>query len=314
MSPFASGGFHSHTSAPHVEPRLSYAPSYAPSSLDGSTSSPVWSLGALGPYDSGRPRLSLLTEIGRKYPGFPTPLSPTHSAKQVYPSPSDRAMSPAVRSVSPMSMDGSEMCGPSRRCNSHGYQHYASAMGLIDSIVAQPSPRHSPATYTPPPTPARSSSNAFSPRSPILESLYIRRPPHMEISNGDLTSPLSSRSTTILSYTSHRPITSGLLALPPLNENQVAEYRFWTPCGRRACAFGCGSRNEGEFAAQKRLFRSAADVDNEERLRGGEVDGSSGDGSPVEVEVKKSEWAGQRYVGDWQGFLRRCEREGVAKF
>jgi hypothetical protein len=210
-----------------------------------------------------------------------------------------------------VSVDGSEMCGPGRRCNSHGYQHYASSMGLIDSIIAQASPRHNPATYTPPSTTVKSSTGAFSPRSPILKSLYIQPPPHMTISNGDLTSPLSSRSTTILSYRSHRPITSGLLALTPLDEIQVAEYRFWTPCGRRVCALGCGWKNEGEWAAQKRLFR---EVEEEVNVPDNGLRGCEEDWTEPEAVSRKSEWAGRWYVGDWRGFLSRCEREGVARY
>jgi hypothetical protein len=133
----------------------------------------------------------------------------------------------------------------------------------------------------------------------------------MSIANGELTSPLSPLSTTILSYTSHRPITSGLLALTPLNENQVAEYRFWTPCGRRVCALGCSRKNEGEWAAQKRLFRGVEeDVSVPDTgMRGGEEDCVVEEAQP-----RKSEWAGRRYVGDWQGFLSGCDREGVARY
>lgn len=93
-----------------------------------------------------RPGLTLLTDVGRRYPGFPTPLSPTLSAKELYPTPTSvsgsravtpRLQSPAVRSVSPMSIDGSNMCGPSTRCISHDYKHFAEQMGTIDGILAQ---------------------------------------------------------------------------------------------------------------------------------------------------------------------------------
>ena len=68
----------------------------------------------------------------------------------------------------------------------------------------------------------------------------------------------------MLRYTSNRGVDSGLLALKPLSEAQVAEYRFWRPCGRRSCAFGCGGGSEGENRAARRLFRSAEEVGPEE--------------------------------------------------
>jgi hypothetical protein len=110
----------------------------------------------------------------------------------------------------------------------------------------------------------------------------------------------------VLAYTSHRPVTSGLLGVRPLSETQVAEYRFWSPCGRRECAFGCGSAREGELAAAKRLFRDVEDV------KGGWFghDGQSDNGGVY----KASEWAGRRMVKDWGKFLMGCEREGVARF
>lgn len=75
--------------------------------------------------------LSLMTELGRRYPGYPSPLSPTGDAKTWYPSPisecgsgitTPRVASPIPQGGGPMSIDGSEMCGPSRRCASHGYE------------------------------------------------------------------------------------------------------------------------------------------------------------------------------------------------
>ena len=299
LSPFTDGGFHGHG----INAKILHEPQIP--SLDGTTSiylsGPVFNMGSIDNIsrpDPLRPQLALLTDIGRKYPGFPTPLSPTPSAKELFPSP-DSPRSVAIRSISPMSMDGSTMCGPSRRCQSHGYEHYAS-MGLIDNIL-------SPST--------RSPSVMSSPRT-NMSRFYS--PPAIEIANGtetSLTSPLTSTGT-ILSYTSHRPISSGLLALKPLDEAQTAEYRFWTSCGRRACAFGCGSGNEGERQAGKRLFREADDVDGGACLRG---DGEGGDGDVADKkEERKSEWAGRRYVGGggngWEGFLKGCEREGVAQF
>jgi hypothetical protein len=55
-------------------------------------------------------------------------------------------------------------------------------------------------------------------------------------------------------------VESGLLGLNALSEAQVAEYRFWRPCGRRVCAFGCGGGSEGEAYAARRLFRDVEDV------------------------------------------------------
>jgi hypothetical protein len=144
-------------------------------------------------------------------------------------------------------------------------------------------------------------------------------PPTIEIANGTetaLPSPLTSTGT-ILSYTSHRPISSGLLALQPLNEAQTAEYRFWTSCGDRKCAFGCGSGDMGEREAGRRLFRQEERVNCGVHLRGAEGEEGGMAEDKGEVQEKKSEWAGRRYVGGdggWEGFLRGCEREGVAKF
>jgi hypothetical protein len=77
----------------------------------------------------------------------------------------------------------------------------------------------------------------------------------------------------MLKYTSHRPVDSGLLALKPLSEAEVAEYRFWRPCGRRSCKFGCGDKDEGEVRAARRLFRSVEDVGVDEEIDEGEGKG-----------------------------------------
>lgn len=97
-----------------------------------------------------------------------------------------------------------------------------------------------------------SSSSSSSPNSP----------PVIEIANGIETSTVSpiSPTGTMLRYTSHRPVENGLLALRALSEAQVAEYRFWRPCGRRVCAFGCGGGNEGEVYAARKLFRDVEPV------------------------------------------------------
>lgn len=377
-------------------------PSYVPS-LDGTAdnhvatlqplcSSSVYNMGATSvpgsQPDNAKPNLSLLTDIGRKYPGFPTPLSPTPSAKDLFPSPesehgsgiiSHKPLSPAVRSVSPMSVDGSEMCGPSRRCQSHGYEHYRASLGLIDNILTASnahndaiwrprspsrissrsttplvSPRSPPCTTSPRiamlksligkqvqrdlpsniatqfpilelhpkacvPASARSTTVSVSPRSsvdPVCLSI--------EIANGTETSTVSpiSPTGTVLSYTSHRPVESGLIGVRPLSEAQVAEYRFWRPCSRRVCALGCGGAREGELAAAKRLFRGVEEVKPEVRsYRDGFYDqegftySTPNNKSPIEVpQPSSSLWAGRRLVANWNQFLRECEREGVAKF
>lgn len=87
----------------------------------------------------------------------------------------------------------------------------------------------------------------------------------------------------MLRYTSYRPVDSGLLAVRPLSEAQVAEYRFWRPCGRRACAFGCGEKDEGEVAAAKRLFR------DEDIVREPEPELEEEDNDCIEGEQNSSE-------------------------
>lgn len=287
---------------------------------------------------SPRPNLTLLTDVSRRYPGFPTPLSPTLIAKELFPTPTSdyggragtpRAQSPAVRSVSSMSLDGSNMCEPSTRCMSHSYEHFVEQMGNIDSVLARgpgtsqvlsPSRARSIASFDP-----TSPQRALSPRAGMLRNVAIRQalremhgavtspdfgmptspnvrnvrrgsllscrspasvvgspsvrslsprsnlgraavqPASIQIANGtefEIKSPISPTGT-LLSYTSNRAIDSGLLAVPVLSESQVAEYRFWVPCGRRVCAFGCGGVHEGENAAAKRLFRDAENVNEQ---------------------------------------------------
>jgi hypothetical protein len=378
-----------------TEEAYTQLPSYVPS-LDGSmsgaasflvpstqmNSGPVFNMGAVNAAlpqpEAIRPKFSLLTDVGRKYPGFPTPLSPTQSAKVIFPSPASdtgsgaatpRATSPAMRSVSPMSIDGSSMCGPSRRCLSHGFEHYASSMPLIDSMLAttQPTTPFSPLASPRAPSTAASLSSSspqrpMSPRSAMLKtmsdkqgfhaspprypSLYSRplltidthssptslssSPRHwphdspsfqtIEIANGTETSTSSPLSETgqMLIYTSHRPASSGLLSVRPLSEVQVAEYRFWHPCGHRRCAFGCGAAHEGEWAAAKRLFRGV------EEVKEGCYDGFGFDGQSESVVLEQeswneegcgaSAWAGVRMVKDWSTFLSQCDREGVAAY
>jgi hypothetical protein len=336
-----------------------------------------------------RPHLSLLTDVGRKYPGFPTPLSPTISAREQFPSlayeagsraATPRALSPAVRSVSPMSIDGSEMCGPSRRCESHGYDHYAS-MGLIDKVLSSPSNRDACRTpsassrsitgFASPPT---SPSRCVSPRTAMLKKMAVKQgfqelspkspdhgpslefhpsarninaypasppasirsfssathshppaPPSIQIANGvesEAVSPIDP-SGTILFYTSNRSVDSGLLGVRPLSEPQVAEYRFWRPCGRRICAFGCGGAHVGETAAAKRLFKQVEDVIPEAEEEGDDgapeyalgLDGACDESFNDDAgKSSTSTWAGRRLVTNWNQFLSGCEREGIAAF
>ena len=58
--------------------------------------------------------------------------------------------------------------------------------------------------------------------------------------------------------------------MQPLSEVQVAEYRFWRPCGRRRgkCIFGCGEEGDGERSAGRRLFREVESVVGEENEEG----------------------------------------------
>ena len=137
----------------------------------------------------------------------------------------------------------------------------------------------------------------------------------------------------MLFYTSNRSVDSGLLGVRPLSEPQVAEYRFWRPCGRRICAFGCGGAHVGEAAAAKRLFKNVEDVIPEEEEKGdtgardhglgldGACDESIVDESIVDEsfnddggKVSTSIWAGRRLVTNWGQFLSGCEREGIAAF
>jgi hypothetical protein len=333
-----------------------------------------------------QPHLSLLTDVGRKYPGFPSPLLPTMSAKEKFPTPASevgdrlatpRPLSPAVRSVSPMDLDGSEMGYPSRRCD-----HYAS-MGLIDNVLSSPpnrsvcrTPSVSSRSITGPLSAPGSPSRCVSPRTAMLKKMagkqsfpelspkslnhgpslqflpgarninahpasppasvrsfssatHSHPPPSIHIANGvesEAVSPIDP-SGTMLFYTSNRSVDSGLLGVRPLSEPQVAEYRFWRPCGRRICAFGCGGAHAGETAAARRLFRQVEDVipEVEDENEGNDgareyalgLDGACDDGAVYESydgKVSTSTWAGRRLVTDWNQFLSGCEREGIAPY
>ncbi|KAF2715293.1 DUF1671-domain-containing protein [Pleomassaria siparia CBS 279.74] len=295
--------------------------------------------------------LSLMTELGRRFPGYPSPLSPTGDAKTWYPSPisecgtgviTPQAASPTPQFGSPMSMDGSEMCGPSRRCASHGYEMFFNqcdpnlsrtgtsrpigapplsscsvvsdnrgdpycppdcvatrspsvnsispmspprtvsprtamlknmvgkqafqTMGHNSTILSPDAQRHIPSSFTNPDS-AISRTEGVHDINASLQPLSLS-PISIHITNGTETETLTpvspSGTDTMLSYTSNRTVENGLLAVRPLSEAQVAEYRFWCPCGRRACAFGCGEGSEGECSAAKRLFREEEEVKPEE--------------------------------------------------
>ncbi|KAF1942083.1 DUF1671-domain-containing protein [Clathrospora elynae] len=308
------------------------------------------------------PTLPHLTDVGRRYPGFPTALS--------------------KRSVSPISMDGmglidSVLSGnnggsvrealrapstsflpamnpsyntPMRQalrapsCNSvqsaspptTGPQRCISPRAaMLRTMHSRPGP---PGLEFHPTT--RNISNACTPASPPppLSSVFPKpsspnvqqQPtPTIHIANGvqsEATSPIDP-SGIILLYTSNRSAVSGLLGVTPLSEAQVAEYRFWRPCSRRVCAFGCGGANAGEAAAAKRLFRDVSEVeDKDECAAHGQTcasarfgcDGQSDHATVAEAceaeEAKSSTWAGRRLVTNWGQFLRGCEREGIAQY
>lgn len=242
-----------------------------------------------------------------------------------------------------MSINGSNMGGPSTSCLSHGYEQFPDQIGLIDSVIARSSSRAqlqspralstSPIIQTGPASPDR----ALSPRAGMLRHMatqqafrsmhtapvpfgsapkcsfntaHLRRDsvhshcsppptlcsqsvralspglvpkqaarpivPCIQIANGtevETGSPISPTGT-MLSYTSNRAVDSGLLAIPALSEPQVAEYRFWVPCGRRVCAFGCGGAHEGKtplrrdcserkIALSSRVLSGTRDTDTE---------------------------------------------------
>ncbi|KAI4654607.1 uncharacterized protein J4E79_008481 [Alternaria viburni] len=210
-----------------------------------------------------------------------------------------------------------------------GYQDLSpkSMQDLRLELEVHPSARNHNAYPASPPLSIRSFSSA-SHRQPAS--------PSFAIANGvesEATSPIDP-SGTMLFYTSNRSVDSGLLGVCPLSEPQVAEYRFWRPCGRRICGFGCGGANVGEAAAAKRLFRQAEEVipemedevDNddagmtqsEEHEYGldGQADNSTSDAGHANGDGKfsTSTWAGRRLVMDWNQFLSGCERDGIAQF
>lgn len=347
--------------------------------------------------DGPRPNLTLLTDVGRRYPGFPTPLSPTSSAKEMFPTPiSDSGSriatpqigSPNVHFVSPVSLDGSNAYEAPPFYPLYNYEDFSRQMGNIDTVLARGTSmsesRRSPALPSTPslnPTSPRSSHRALSPRidmlryratkqafhtlpSPIAASAvpvelspatrnnrrhsivslelessqsvgafppfsYQQGPtpssrPSIQIANGtefETESPISP-SGIMLSYASNRAVDSGLLAVPALSEPQVAEYRFWVPCGRRVCGFGCGEMHEGEHAAAKRLFKDAEDVTQQQAAKEDDTYEEGEDNlmkmSPaVSQQSVRGEWTTSNFtkpVDEWRRFLMNKERDvSVAK-
>ncbi|OAL51255.1 DUF1671-domain-containing protein [Pyrenochaeta sp. DS3sAY3a] len=368
--------------------------------VSGASGGPVFNMGGLGATlpqpQAMKPSLSILTDVGRKYPGFPTPLSPTPSAKELFPSPASevgeghatpRAFSPALEYGTGAKFDEFKL---------HEPFHHQPRSHECNSTQIGPADTHQPFTRTPPrpmrppfscttsPVSPTASSRSHSPRRALMKSILNKQvlhdlsyntalspPPALHfhpstvnipsptrslsstssfsqyhsthlpvhtrtfpIANGletNTTSPLDPSGTMLL-YTSNRAVDSGLLGMQPLSESQVAEYRFWRPCGRRVCAFGCGAAHEGEWGAAKRLFRGVEDVDfdvpvgdgeesdgkrQSQCQRGGQgfgYDGASEACSSEEGRFGASIWAGRRLVTDWNRFLGGCEREGVARF
>ena len=151
--------------------------------------------------------------------------------------------------------------------------------------------------------------------SPLSDQQQFAPPrrPSIQIANGtefEIESPISPTGT-MLAYTSNRAVGSGLLATPALGEPQVAEYRFWVPCGRRVCGFGCGGVHEGESAAAKKLFRDVESVTESE----GYARSEEGEGlEQVASGVEKEEVRSTRPVQEWRRFLMSRERDvSVAK-
>ncbi|KAL6708231.1 hypothetical protein ACN47E_003415 [Coniothyrium glycines] len=160
------------------------------SSLDGSpnsltnpaqigSSGPICNMGSLSttlPQPSDvKPKLSLLTDIGRRYPGYPSPMSPTQAAKATFPSPAwetasdavtPRVFSPEMRVHSPMSVGSSDMYRPSHRYKSQGLEQYASQINLIDSVLATNSRYDSPQPSRSGSISSRSTQSPLSPTSP----------------------------------------------------------------------------------------------------------------------------------------------------
>lgn len=308
------------------------------------------------PTQRSHAKLSLLTEVGRRYPGYPSALSPTANAKQLYPSPDSETgsglatprpaspMSISMKSASPaspMSAGSANMQGRYSRLstdwlpgaevnkkleceellnagvitdhdiwNNH-YQIFNGWTNKVfiagtDNIGMQPrsstpnSAHQSLSTASLGSTSPTSPISPMSPRIAMLKNMASKQafqslshqpsasppslthptcqypipssfykgpspPPTIQIANGFETSTASPLTATgmLLSYTSNRSMNSGLLAVKPLSEAQVAEYRFWRPCGRKSCAFGCGGGSEGETRAARRLFRSAEEIGEE---------------------------------------------------
>jgi hypothetical protein len=78
------------------------------------------------PETKGRkPVLYLQVPQGKRYPGYPTPVSPTTRAMQLYPSPATEASNSFTtpQAGSPMSIESPEIGGPWGYHESHGFEH-----------------------------------------------------------------------------------------------------------------------------------------------------------------------------------------------
>lgn len=239
-------------------------------SLDQHEIGPVLSLTGMNPLAQ-----SLPTPHRRKWQGYPSPVSPTPSARNLYPTPPSDKHYGSPRSH--MSSDDSVVCGFSHRRFSHNNQGF--------DIDRPPSHVYHPSLSTSihiPISPLSSDDplSPISPKTAMLRAMYQKQVfeslTHNPTTHGPRWGPAASTHTadkcgnsnssqspagTMMSYyTSERGMVDSLLAVKPLSEAQVAEYRFWQACGRRSCPFGCGESQEGEASARERLFRDVEEV------------------------------------------------------
>lgn len=97
----------------------------------------------------------------------------------------------------------------------------------------------------------------------------------------------------------------------------MAEYRFWVPCGRRTCAFGCGGAHEGESAAAKKLFKdvasvvqsTAADEEYDSGVDGGRFGDVQAEKSRQQRQFKFGSKSPTKPADEWKNFLKNKERD-----
>lgn len=181
----------------------------------------------------------------------PLPLSPPYSTGKPYPN----APPEHYGSSSPISVDSSDTCGfPQPATHPHPLDTHNLSSPPTSADSSPISPRtamlRSLLTKQAFQSLAPHSNSHSQPHSPPCAFAAVPGPRGIETCGISALSPAG----TMLSYTGGRGVESGLLAVKPLTEAQVAEYRFWQACGRRACPFGCGNSDEGELEAGKRLF------------------------------------------------------------